>query len=226
MRKTKLGYVRVKPCHNDRFSIVRHFVCEREANKFNLHLANDCPDNLTKRFLPPGRYMKLVEFPDKLWMSNVPAEIMDHKPFVRKAKGNVLIIGLGIGMVLEGVLCKKNVSKIIVLDIEKDIIDLVSPFYRKFKKKISFVNGDVRDQSTIENLAKDAPFDSIYIDIWPKIVPETYDEMAILRGIYKKFLSKNGFIEFWCQRDAKIMAQGYKPESFKIDSKNEKGYKI
>tara|TARA_R100001530_G_C4307705_1_gene152162 strand:+ start:51 stop:539 length:489 start_codon:yes stop_codon:yes gene_type:complete len=108
------------------FKIQKFIVNKKDAFSFNI-------SNMFQRSIEPGTYTKLVAT-NRLIMSDTPAEISDHLEIIYQAKGNVLINGLGIGMVVIVCARKKEVKKIIVNEISEDVIKLVAPFL-KFKKK-------------------------------------------------------------------------------------------
>lgn len=64
----------------------------------------------TGRGVPPGTYKRLSRN-GKCIMSNTPDEIRDVSSFVYKANGNILINGLGLGVVLKMLLDKKRSYK-------------------------------------------------------------------------------------------------------------------
>ena len=60
-----------------------------------------------------------------LVMSDTPDEIRDHVgPFYR-AKGRVLINGLGLGCLLKGILMNDEVTHVDVVEIDEDIVELM-----------------------------------------------------------------------------------------------------
>jgi hypothetical protein len=61
------------------------------------------------RYVPPGRYMRLMRG-KKVIMSNTPGEIRDLDEFRRRATGDVLINGLGLGVAVHTALAKPEVS--------------------------------------------------------------------------------------------------------------------
>ncbi len=62
--------------------------------------------NRNRRYIEPGVYYKLT-YKGEVIMSNTPAEVNDHLPFIKKANGKVLIAGLGLGMVITELLKKR-----------------------------------------------------------------------------------------------------------------------
>jgi hypothetical protein len=108
------------------------------------------------------------------WMSTSMLEIESHAWHHHCSKGNVLIAGLGMGMFLHAVAAKQDVHKIVVLEIDPDVIAL-------FKTSTDFDNWPHRDKIVIlqtdalspnSAAAVQAAFhgmrpDYLYVDIWP-----------------------------------------------------------
>jgi hypothetical protein len=64
----------------------------------------------------------------KTWMVDDPPHwwaMEEHAQFYR---GHVLVAGLGLGLIVHTLAANPNVSKITVVEREKDVIDLVSPY--------------------------------------------------------------------------------------------------
>ena len=76
----------------------------------------------TGRFVPEGDYKRLTRG-NVLVMSNTPDEINDFMHFVRKAKGSVLINGLGLGVLLKALLNKDEITEITVIEKSQDVIN-------------------------------------------------------------------------------------------------------
>jgi len=108
-------------------------------------------------FESPRPLYKLLKDGQGLLMSDSPQEIFLQYDAYKQAKGKVLIAGLGLGMSPTLFAEKKEVSEVIVVEIEKDIIKLCKPK----NKKIRIVNDDIWKflKETKEK------FDFIYIDI-------------------------------------------------------------
>lgn len=93
----------------------------------------------------------------RLLMSDSPQELFLQYEAYKEARGNILIGGLGLGMTPTLLAKKKDVKKITVVEIEKDVIKLCNPR----NKKIRVVNDDIRKFI----LSTKEKFDFIYIDI-------------------------------------------------------------
>jgi len=59
-------------------------------------------------------------------MEDTPAELSRHLNFVLKAQGRVLVSGLGLGCVVRGLLCKEDVEKVVVVERDQAVLDLVA----------------------------------------------------------------------------------------------------
>ena len=68
----------------------------------------------TGRGVPEGTYKRLMRNGTCV-MSNTPDEIMDFMAFVWKAKGSILINGLGLGVLLKALLGEPGVTDITLL---------------------------------------------------------------------------------------------------------------
>lgn len=111
-------------------------ISAEQARNFNLR----CIMNRNRRYIEPGVYYKLT-YKGEVIMSNTPAEVNDHLPFIKRANGKVLIAGLGLGMVITELLKKTDVTKIVVVEKSTDVISLVSPFY--MDERVQIVNADI-----------------------------------------------------------------------------------
>jgi hypothetical protein len=127
----------------------------------------------------------------ELVMSDTMMEKQSNRQFVREAKGDVLIAGLGIGMILLPTLNKAEVTSITVIEKEQDVIDLVSPHYQHDKLKV--ICADIFEWSP----AKGQKFDTIYFDIWPNICIDNLDDMEKLHKRARSWRNKGCFLSSW-----------------------------
>lgn len=95
---------------------------------------------------------------ETVWMRIGPKEIEGCYEFIKNAKGKVGILGLGLGYVVQELLKKKDVKKIVVYEISRDVIDL---YYSNFKKnpRVKIIYGDAFK-------AKGEEFDYFFTDIY------------------------------------------------------------
>ena len=110
------------------------------------------------RYENPRPLYKLVRVKDDgLLMSDSPQEMFLQYDAYKEAKGKVLVGGLGLGLYAHMIAEKKDVSEVVVIEIDSDIIKLCHPRH----KKIRVLHDDIK--KFIKG-TKEA-FDFIYIDI-------------------------------------------------------------
>ena len=156
---------------------------------------------------PPGEYTALrfrVDDPNKQWavmMSDTPAEMADHIAAIRFCKGHVLITGLGLAMVAEGLCRRPAVKSVTVVEKEADVITLMEEYLREEwdEDRLRIVHADAFTWEA------DRKFDTAWHDIWPTISDENLPQMEALRKRYptkwagcwaeKQCLSMKAFID-------------------------------
>lgn len=127
-----------------------------------------------------------------LMMSDTQMERRSNYEVVRKARGHVFIAGLGLGMILHPILTKEEVTQVTVVEKYGDVIQLVSPTLPN-QEKLQIIEADVLDWKP----AKGTRFDTIYFDIWPDIVEENLDDMAVLHRRFAHFKQPGGWMNSW-----------------------------
>ncbi len=158
--------------------------------------------NPQSNIIPPkiGTLMVLSRKSGNSWrddcvMSDAEYEKITNRTIVRVARGNVLIAGLGIGMILIPLLKNKDVKKITVIEKEQELIDLISPKIKKHdkKNKLQVIQGDINE---IE-LPKEQKFDVIYFDIWDNVCGDNYQQMKDLKKKFSKNRAKGSTVLCW-----------------------------
>jgi len=92
------------------------------------------------RTICAGTYWKLI-VDGLIMMSNTPSEVLDLREIVYQAKGQILINGLGLGVLLEMILAKPEVEHIEVIENSPDVIHLVGRHYDK-EDKVDTTEGE------------------------------------------------------------------------------------
>lgn len=142
----------------------------------------------------PGKYAQLF-VGHTLMMSDTQMERRTNQEFVRQARGNVLIAGLGVGMILVPILKKPEVKTVLVVEKYQDVIDLVAPSFKEAIDDDRLVI--LREDVLKMELEEDWCFDTIYFDIWPSICGDNLPEMKELHGRFKPCLNRGGWMESW-----------------------------
>lgn len=145
-----------------------------------------------------GEYVSL-NIGGELVMSNTPMEIRTNSEFMNEAFGDVMIVGLGLGIILFEIAKKPNVNSITVIEKNSDLIDLIKPILPHYiKNKLTIINGDIYDIDIKEK------FDSLYFDIWNTIKGDNYPQMKELTKKFRKNRNKNSILMHWRKNDCKI----------------------
>ncbi len=120
----------------------------------------EVPKNIT--FREDVTYHWLVEKDRGVWTSDLPIEQFQQFRDVQGLRGNVLVGGLGIGMIAEYLAKKKSVKSVTVVELSKDVVDLVSPH---LSSKVNVVNQDLFEYLRIAK-TDGIRFDHAFYDIW------------------------------------------------------------
>ena len=129
---------------------------------------------------------------------------MEHRSNYRptsRMNGDVLIAGLGIGMILVPILRNPKVKSVVVLEKYQDVIDLVEPPLRKAlgadATKLTVLCADVFDWE----IPRDQKFDSIYFDIWPNICTDQLKDITKLKRKFCRRVRQGGWMAAWMEQD-------------------------
>jgi spermidine synthase len=124
-------------------------------------------------------------------MSDSEWEVKTHSDFVQKARGDVLIAGLGIGYSVVSVKDKPEVQTIVVVEKEQDVIDLVWPHVLNDKSMV------VCDRVLHFMQNTEMRFDIVWFDIL-KGEPDQYPAaVQTLTDAASRILKDGGEILFW-----------------------------
>ena len=131
--------------------------------------------------LVPGTYAVLTDDRDII-MSDTYLERSTNNEVCQQANGNVLIAGLGIGLILTRILPKPEVTTVTVIEKSQAIIDLVAAHHAH--PKLQVLLGDVFEYEAPQR------YDTIYFDIWPNISGDNYEATKDLHKRYRKWLNR------------------------------------
>lgn len=151
--------------------------------------------------IPCGKFVRLTH-KGEVVMSDTDMEKRTNSSFVLNAHGNVLVGGLGIGLILLPVQDKEDVSHITVIEKNKEVIDLIAD-QLPLNEKVEIVNADVF------NYIPTGKYNTIYMDIWNYINEDVYNQqMRPLMSRCRRYLvpkseDENRYINCWCRLKAK-----------------------
>lgn len=101
------------------------------------------------------------------WMSITPMELESQVHHAAAATGNVLVGGLGLGILAWNVAKKRNVQHVLVVERDASIIELITQMAQQFAwsdwGKVEIVHADLFEFKTKER------FDVALLDVWPDV---------------------------------------------------------
>jgi len=166
---------------------VIHFeITQEQADFARLRAAIGHP----REFVTPGRYAQL-RVGGRLVMSDTVHEQRTNREFIFKARGNVLVGGLGLGMVLVPLLKREKVTGVTVIEKSEDAIALVAPHFDS--PKLQIIHGDVFEWKP----PRGTRYDTIYFDIWSNICMDNLPEMQKLRARFRNYRNPGSWLSSW-----------------------------
>lgn len=130
-----------------------------------------------------------------LVMSDTQMEQRTNYEFLRassRAGGDILIGGLGLGMILVPLMRMKNVRSVLVVEKSQGVIDLVSSplltYLKKQSKKLSITRGDIFEWRPPPGYKH---WDVIYFDIWANLCVDNLDEITKLKRKFSRCLNRS-----------------------------------
>lgn len=171
---------------------ISHFGVSKEASAFtNIRAIQN-----SMEYVSEGVYCRLT-VGRTLMMTDTSMEKRSNYGVVRNSRGNVLIAGLGIGMVLLPILEKPEVETVTVIEKFEDVVKLVEPHIRKAAgenaKKLQVIVADIFEWKP----SKGTRYDVIYHDIWSDICEDNLADMTILSRRFSRFLAPGGWQNCW-----------------------------
>ncbi len=172
----------------DKWAISTFKVSEDDAKFFNLKLGN--------RTIRPGKYKKLT-YENMSIMSNTPAEIRDLYKVIYQAKkgGNILINGLGLGVVLKAILKNENVTCVTVIEKHEEVISLVGPSF-SHDKRVNIIHADAFEWQPPKGIR----YNIVWHDIWNSIC---VDNLRGITRLHRKYGRKTDWQGSWCKEVCK-----------------------
>lgn len=161
----------------------------------------DIDSNNYAEHTPLGYFDKEFIYPaiiqdETIWMSIIPHEIETMKEPIKNAKGNVLVLGLGLGYYLYHISQKKDVKSIDVVELDKRTISIFNKYLINLfphKEKINIIHDD-----GIKYLDKCSEhYDYVFVDIWHNVGD---GEMFYLKIKPFENRFKNTKFDYWIER--------------------------
>lgn len=206
----------LKDCESEHF-VIQHFTITEKDVRF-CHLRDAINRRGEYDGVKAGIYVRLCRksvpsYNSNVMMSDTFMEKDTQMKMLEKAYGDVLIGGLGIGMILLAIQDKPEVSSIVVIEKEQEIIDLVKS-QLPLNSKVTILHGDVftiglgsKSFFVAEYHALNKQFDTIYFDIWDNLCGDNWNEMKKLQNKFRWKLKIGGWMSCWRKEDTKYEAR-------------------
>jgi len=176
-----------EPPEGDGFWIKHYEITDEEVQRQRYRL------DWTMRGLEPGLYCVLSErrnTRDHPWMSDTWLERYTNVAALEASRGDVLILGLGIGLLPVACCRKEEVSSVTVVEIEPQVIALVEPHISHPKLRV--IQGDA-----FAPPFRGKVFDTVYVDIWRDICSDNWEPMKGLLRQYRKLACPGAYVSAW-----------------------------
>lgn len=171
------------------WEVQSYAVTAEEAARFN------GISNIAMRNITAGSYKRLIVYDmagnADTMMSNTPAEIADFLTWAEAVEGDVLINGLGLGVLVTYLLTRPKVRSITVIENSPYVIKLVAPYLQNDRLRI--IQADAfkwHPEPGDRNY-----WDFVWHDIWLAISSENLPQM---RRLMKKYDGRCRAQECWC----------------------------
>lgn len=178
---------------------------DRQIGDWKLEKFTIESNNLMARMqgITPGTYVRLTHRGECV-MSNTNMEKRTNMDFCINAHGDVLIGGLGIGMIILAIQDKPEVKSITVIEKNQEVIDIIAS-QLNFNEKVNIICADVFEWKP----EKGVKYDVSYMDIWNWVNEDVYEkEMKPLKRRYARFLrskqeNPNRYNKCWVEYQAR-----------------------
>lgn len=198
------------PEYHDEGVAIERFVITPEAAMVDKLRAGYNPQR-SDRSLDPGTFTRL-EVDGVLWMTDTPAEVRDHlivdEAMARYAGGSVIIVGLGLGMVLNRAIRKRRMKRIDVVELDPRIIRALGPHYQGLAKEhgleLVIHEADIHQWRA----EKGQRWDVAWLDIWPTINDDDMPEVRRLSARFQR--GRASWVGAWAQDERRAMRRRIK----------------
>lgn len=191
---------KLKPRKRGEARITHFEISKDECLMFNLRAVRD---HGMEAAIYPGKYARL-SVDGKLQMTDTSMERYSNMDFVKacldETSEHILVAGLGLGMILHPLKKIKHIKSVTVVEISKDVISLVKPSLKDFKK-LEIVHGDIFKWQP----PKGKKYNVVYFDIWPDACSDYLPMIRELKKKIKPFRAKWSWLGVWQE---KLMRKG------------------
>jgi hypothetical protein len=193
-----------KPIKASNYTITKVKLLQKDYNSFK---DNNMLNLYIDKFEVGKAYVSLIQTDTLTMMSNHPSETETNRDFLENANGDVLIFGLGLGLVIFPLLEDPEITSLVIVEKDPELIQIVGAIVKKhdIHNKVVLIESDA---FTFHQSIHYRKYDTIYIDIWAKIDNRLYEEAELLSERFKSYLkSEDSNISYWCEKEKEIFSK-------------------
>jgi len=171
---------------------IEHFSISKDEASFN-NMRMSLKPGQGSRWVKPGNYTRLM-CGRSVVMSDTRAELADHSEAADKFFGDVLINGLGLGIITEAALRKDSVSHVTVVEKSMDVISLVEPYLieKWGEERLVIIRADAMTYKPPVG----SRFDAVWHDIWTHICA---DNLTSMKTLHRRYGNRACWQGSWCR---------------------------
>lgn len=148
------------------------------------------------------------KFPKEACLSVTRMQCQMYMPHVQAAMGTVVVVGLGTGLFLANIINKPEVMSVIVIERDREIINLFDSIARPEEwpggQKLTIVSADAYKASKIFIPEEAFGADYLFVDVWDHLFPATaVSDTAALYDLFKprsiSWWTQEGAFFDWCR---------------------------
>lgn len=120
-----------------------------------------------------------------LEMSDLPIQLVQYDEFFENYHGDILILGLGMG-VLNDRMDYSKVNSVDVVELYPEVIALNKDF-----PKTTMIQADAHQFTPTKK------YDTIWIDCWNLLTLDNLDSMRAMKEKFSKYINPGGYVQCW-----------------------------
>lgn len=147
-----------------------------------------------------------------LIMCSTEFELLTNKEFIENSNGDILIIGLGLGMVVYPLLNDPTVTSIKIIENDPTLIQYIGNKISSYdaSNKVTIVSGDAYTYYNVMDVNE--KYDTIFLDFWNQLNKENIEEVTTVKENYRTFLKdQNSILLSWCEDIKHILIESFNP---------------
>lgn len=180
--------------------IDRTVVSERKAQYLELRAAIGGGGGLGRGRVRAGEAITMLYRDRALVMSDTPDELRDFYQFWRRARGHVLVNGLGLGCAVRALLIWPQVERVTVVEIDDDLLAMMRPLLgpQVARGRVNLIH----DDALTVRWPVGQRFDSAWHDVWDDICGDNWPE---IRRLHRRYGGRVDHQESWSRAELEVL---------------------